>query len=378
MKWPDAVEAMFEVQGVMGSAGDYMYNPACTEEAVEQGSSLFFQKQAGLLSLPFICMALSALFWTVVAIKNCCLRCICKRKREKFNACDKFTTTTVILLYLLYPTLCKSTFSLVACKPVGKKLYLQMDLDLPCYEKEHMGWLYALFFPSIFIYILGLPMLSTCMLRCNKHHLKSSRVKFRFGILYSGYTSSAYYWETVIATRKAAVVAISVFLNNMGTELQALFALIVTVIYLIMHVDQRPYMAITDKHHTLHDAEAGALMVAFFTMWCGLLFFQDAVVGTFQLVITVLLISANAIYMLFAVRLYVILKVMDMDEEMSDGSKGSAVLIQVAKLFKCCIPHWLRGTRNKKVSRGKTKIKALNSFKKITPARIKRDEDDVF
>ena len=26
----------------------------------------------------------------------------------------------------------------------------------------------------------------------------------------------------------------------------------------------------------------------------------------------------------------------------------------------------------------KTKIKALNSFKKITPARIKRDEDDVF
>ena len=130
MKWPDAVEAMFEVQGVMGSAGDYMYNPACTEEAVEQGNSLFFQKQAGLLSLPFICMALSALFWTVVAIKNCCLRCICKRKREKFNACDKFTTTTVILLYLLYPTLCKSTFSLVACKPVGKKLYLQMDPPL--------------------------------------------------------------------------------------------------------------------------------------------------------------------------------------------------------------------------------------------------------
>ena len=82
--------------------------------------------------------------------------------------------------------------------------------------------------------------------------------------------------ETVIATRKAAVVAISVFLNNMGTELQALFALIVTVIYLIMHVDQRPYMAITDKHHTLHDAEAGALMVAFFTMWFFLLFDESS------------------------------------------------------------------------------------------------------
>jgi hypothetical protein len=216
------------------------------------------------------------------------------------------------------------------------------------------------------------------MLRCNKKHLQSSKVKFRFGILYSGYTTTAYYWETVIATRKAAVVAISVFLNNMGTELQALFALIVTVIYLIMHVDQRPYMAITDKHHTLHDAEAGALMVAFFTMWCGLLFFQDAVVGTFQLVITVLLISCNAIYMLFAVRLYVILKVMDMDEEMSDGSKGSAILIQVAKLFKCCIPHWLRGTRDKKVSRATTKVKAMQSFKKVFPTARKKHEDEYF
>ena len=67
-----------------------------------------------------------------------------------------------------------------------------------------------------------------------------------------------------------------------------------------------------------------------------------------------------------------------MDEEMADGSKGSVILIQVAKLFKCCIPHWLRGTRDKKVTRAKTKLKAMKSLKKITPTWSKRDEDEFF
>ena len=79
---------------------------------------------------------------------------------------------------------CKSTFSLVACKPVGKNQYLQMDLDTPCYQAEHFAWLFRLFFPSLFCYVLGLPILSTLMLRCNKKHLEDPRVKFRFGILF--------------------------------------------------------------------------------------------------------------------------------------------------------------------------------------------------
>ena len=300
-------------------------------------------------------------------MKKCVQGCRNKAPAEKFGSFDKFVSTTVIMLYLLYPTLCKSTFSLVACKPVGKNQYLQMDLDTPCYKEEHFAWLLRLFFPSLFCYVLGLPILSTLMLRCNKTHLTNPTVKFRFGILFSGYKMDSYYWETVIATRKAAVVAVSVFLSNFGTELQALFALIVTVIYLIIHVDQRPYIPISNKHDTLHDVEAGALMVAFFTMWSGLLFYQDAVVGTFQLILTGLLIFFNVTFMLYAVRLFLVLKLMDIDEEMEDGGKTSAVVIQLFKCMKMCVPHWLLGGK-KKLRKAKSKLKMLRKLNSVIPS----------
>ena len=367
LKWPDAIESMFQIQGVMGSAGDYMYNPACSEETAPGGGSLFFQKQMGLLLLPMVCFICSAVFWTLVAMKKCIQRCLKKGPPEKYGSFDKFVSTTVIMLYLLYPTLCKSTFSLVACKPVGKNQYLQMDLDTPCYQAEHFAWLFRLFFPSLFCYVLGLPIVSTLMLRCNKKHLGDARVKFRFGILFSGYKLNSYYWETVIATRKAAVVAVSVFLSNFGTELQALFALIVTVMYLILHVDQRPYTPISSKHDTLHDVEAGALMVAFFTMWSGLLFYQDSVVGTFQLVLTGCLILFNAVFMLYAVRLFLVLKLMDIDEEVQDGGKVSGIVLQMFKCMRMCVPHWL--VRNKqKLSKAKSKLKNIRKLSAVMPS----------
>ena len=135
---------------------------------------------------------------------------------------DKFITTLVTVLYLLYPTTTKSAFTLVACQPVGQHIYLQMDLDVRCWDELHMFWVVNLFVPAFLGYVIGLPLLTLLILTPRRHQLLNRWTKFRFGVLYTGYTSKAYYWECVIAFRKCAVIMVSVFLTTAGAEVQAL------------------------------------------------------------------------------------------------------------------------------------------------------------
>ena len=52
-------------------------------------------------------------------------------------------------------TVTRATFTLVACQKIGNRLYLQMDLDVPCYEAEHMAWVYNVCIPAVCIYVIG-------------------------------------------------------------------------------------------------------------------------------------------------------------------------------------------------------------------------------
>ena len=73
LAWPDAVQEMFTAMGVLGQAGSYMFNPACNGVELVEGESMFFQKQLGILMLPFFAVACSVLFWACVACHNCVL-----------------------------------------------------------------------------------------------------------------------------------------------------------------------------------------------------------------------------------------------------------------------------------------------------------------
>ena len=70
---------------------------------------------------------------------------------------DRFICTCVVLLYLMYPTLTRATFKLVACQTVGCRRYLTLDLDLECWNEDHLPWVFLLFVPALFVYVLGLP-----------------------------------------------------------------------------------------------------------------------------------------------------------------------------------------------------------------------------
>ena len=142
---------------------------------------------------------------------------------------DKFIATMVTMLYLLYPTVTKATFQLVACQSVGGHTYLQMDLDIPCFEAVHMRWVVNLFLPALFGYVIGLPLMTLLVLFPSRHHLQDRWTRFRYGVLYSGYTENCFFWECTIATRKASVIVVSVFMTTSGAEAQALCCMMIVM-----------------------------------------------------------------------------------------------------------------------------------------------------
>ena len=261
---------------------------------------------------------------------------------------DKFIATCITCLYLLYPTLTRSTFKLVACQTVGCNRYLQMDLDLECWDEVHIPWVILLFIPALIVYVLGLPLGALYFLRKHRFNLDDKIPRFHFGILYLGFRHECYYWEVLTALRKTSIICVAVFLTAAGTEVQALTGSFINLVALLLHMNFRPYIRVTESHDTLQLAEMWALVVSFTTLWMGLFFFQESVSNDkpFSMFLTVVLLVANCIYVIIAFRWFLIIKLVDLearDEELARegmGRRKGEIGWYMESALKKLVPEW--------------------------------------
>ena len=271
-----------------------------------------------------------------------------RQHQKEIGTWDKFVATLVTLLYLLYPTMIKSTYQLVSCQTIGSNQYLTMDLDIPCYKDVHMRWFLNVFLPALLGYVIGLPLLTLLVLIPHRKNLYKRSTRFRFGVLYSGYTEDCFFWETVIAGRKSAVVSVSVFMTTAGPESQALCGMMIVMCCTVLHLMFRPFQPVVEgKHETLFYTEFWGLQVAFVTFWTGLFFYQDiAQEKTIQMAFTIELLTINAVFLIAALRHYFILKLMDLSDQIStkqlQGYSQSELRIEVRQqtTLKRFFPQW--------------------------------------
>ena len=71
LKWPDVVQNMFEIFSMFGNAGSYVFNPACSDMELVEGEKAFFQKTLGIAVLPFFAVGVGAIFWLLMAMRDC-------------------------------------------------------------------------------------------------------------------------------------------------------------------------------------------------------------------------------------------------------------------------------------------------------------------
>jgi hypothetical protein len=177
-------------------------------------------------------------------------------------------------LYILYPTVTRQIFKLLACRggfsdgPTNS--YLLYDLSIPCWENTHLLYTLMIGAPTVVLYILGFPLFTVYILNKYKDKFGDDEVMFRYGVLHAGYRHSVYYWEAMISIRKASVISVSVFTLTWGVQVQAFIGLFVVIAYMSVTIRSMPY-----ENDHLNNMENWSLGMAFLTLYCGLIFYSD-------------------------------------------------------------------------------------------------------
>jgi len=154
--------------------------------------------------------------------------------------------------------------------------------------------------PALVLYALGIPALAVFLLFSRRGQLGLSSVRGTFGFLYSGYTDSFYWWEGAVMLRKALMAVIAVFLAPAGVTVQAVTTSLLALVSLVVQQSKRPY-----TEDLLNTTEASTLFVVILTMISGTYLADPLVSTSAREATTVLVVAANALFVLWMVLLIV-------------------------------------------------------------------------
>ena len=83
------------------------------------------------------------------------------------------------------------------------------NMDISCWEGDHLFYASALAVPCIGVWVIGVPILCLFMLLKRRSMLNRVPYRITLGFLYRGYYKTKYYWEFVILFRKVLVIGLS-------------------------------------------------------------------------------------------------------------------------------------------------------------------------
>jgi hypothetical protein len=274
-----------------------------------------------------------------------------KRGAEKITPLDKWINTVISLFYMMYPSLCVATFSLVGCHRVGKcNAYLQRDLEVQCWTKKHALWVGLVFAPGFLGYVVGLPLSSWWVLHRKRFELhQNRRTKFQLSILCVGYRPSMEHWEAVVSLRKGLVVGISIFILGAGPKLQTLAAQVLIGMLLVLQTNYNPYVKVATRHNPLNNGEMLGLGTLFLTLATGMYLHHyreteaTGMVGRedmFTISASVLIIMVNVAFFVLTVRWYTVIYLVDVEMELERSAKKSVGNTYLAFCLQYFLPDW--------------------------------------
>ena len=211
LHWPKELEALFDFQGAISTAGEHILSPDCSVQNISP-AALFYGKQIGFALIPPCLIVLIYIIWKLIGI----VTRVPWRERAlptTHTPKDKMVVTICVLLYFFWPTLLNQTFRLFSCREIGnlERMYLMADFEEPCYVGRHLLLVFCVGITQIVLYAVGLPFLVFLFLYRHRHELKKPVVKFRYALFFAGFRQKTYYWECVVALRKESTIMLAVF-----------------------------------------------------------------------------------------------------------------------------------------------------------------------
>ena len=211
--------------------------------------------------------------------KNFLMRCCGMSKAEVNWFIDRASLSLVVVLFLIYPSLTGTAARLIACVPIESTFYLQASLEEACFEGRHLFFLLAVGIPMLCLWILGIPSMAMLVLRSRRDKLfvPFSQTRYRYGILYNGYSPERYWYEFVILMRKVCFVFVAMTSFSSGLLIQTYLGTGLLVFAIYLHIVMQPFgVPGTDTYRErqgelLNRLELMSMFSALTTLWAGLL-----------------------------------------------------------------------------------------------------------
>jgi hypothetical protein len=121
--------------------------------------------------------------------------------------------SSVVILFLLHPTLARTGFSIFQWIEVDSGDYrVKVDFDIKWYSKKHIIWWCILGLPSLIIWGAGIPIVALVILLKYRNRLDKWEIQKYYWVLYQGLRLDRFYWELINTCRKLTLLWLSIFL----------------------------------------------------------------------------------------------------------------------------------------------------------------------
>ncbi|GMH45564.1 hypothetical protein BSKO_13521 [Bryopsis sp. KO-2023] len=163
------------------------------------------------------------------------------------------------------------------------------DTKIRYFEGDHAYLATLLGLPVLLFYSFGFPGYLFYVLWGNKEKLNDESFARSYGFLYRAYHIKYVYWEIVIMARKALLVGVVVFIYELGGNLQSVFAVMVLMAALVLHLISQPYR---EELSQMNHRETLSLCVSVYTYLVGIAFNDSRLPAWSKIMLSVLLLVA--------------------------------------------------------------------------------------
>ena len=140
------------------------------------GSSHSYLKAAIAMITPLVLITILAAYWTIAAVLG-------KTDRGRNN----FILSSVVVLYLLHPSLTASCLGLFNCMELDNgQMWLLKDLQVRCWTRSHLSYALVIGTPMLIFWVIGLPVVGFVLIYRHKNHLQNDEVLAKYRMLYQG------------------------------------------------------------------------------------------------------------------------------------------------------------------------------------------------
>ncbi|CDW85822.1 UNKNOWN [Stylonychia lemnae] len=217
----------------------------------------FLMKQIILASLPILLTLACISFWTIFK----------KIKQQTSTVWNKAMSSIVILLFLAHPSIVQYSFSNFKCKNIDGENRVLEDLEIVCWEQQHLFYTNFVSIPTVLIWGIGIPLFAYLILLKHRMKLENIDMRQKYGFLYRGYRTKYFYWEIVIMYRKIVIIIIAVFIGSFGVISQALLMLLILICFTMFNFKKKPFIS-----QILNNLETLSLVTSMVTVYCGVFF----------------------------------------------------------------------------------------------------------